>query len=78
MTPGRQMLELVGNFTLECDVSLDEFLAGALAIITAAIGKLPPERQENVLSALEAGELRTSVERFVERCAASQAGRYLQ
>ena len=78
MTPGRQMLELVGNLTLERDVSLDEFLAGALAIITAAIGKLPLERQENVLNALEAGELRASVERFVERCAGLQARRYLQ
>jgi len=78
MTPGRQILELVSDFTLEHDVSLDELLAGALALITAAIGKLPLERQENVLSALEAGELRASVERFVERCAALQARRYLQ
>jgi len=77
MTPDRQMLELVRSLTLERDVSLDEFLDGALAILTAAIGNLPLERQEDVLADLE-DEMRRRVAFFVERCAALQAKRRLQ
>jgi len=69
MTADRQMLELVRNLTLERDVSLDEFLDGALAILVAAIGKLPSERQEDVLSELEQ-EMRRRVRYFVSRCGA--------
>jgi hypothetical protein len=62
MTPGRQMLELVGNLTLQRNVSPDEFLDGALAILTAAIGKLPPEQREDVLAGLEDGQIRRRVD----------------
>jgi hypothetical protein len=79
MTPGRQMLELVGNLTLQRNVSPDEFLDGALAILTAAIGKLPPEQREDVLAGLEDGQIRRRVACFVEQCAAPQlAKRRLQ
>jgi hypothetical protein len=71
------MLELVSDLTLTTDVSLDEFLDGALAILTAAIGRLPPEQRENVLAGL-GGEMRRRVTFFVERCAALQAKRRLQ
>ena len=77
MNPDREMVELVSNFTLERDVTLDEFLDGALAILVAAVGKLPPERQEDVLADLE-DEMRRRVRLFVERCAALQARRRLQ
>ena len=77
MTPDRQMLELVRNLTLKSDVTLDEFLDGALAILTAAIGNLPLERQEDVLADLE-DEMRRRVAYFVKRCAALEARKRLQ
>ena len=77
MNPDREMVELVRNLTLERDVSPDEFLDGALAILVAAVGNLPPERQEDVLADLE-DEMRRRVRFFVERCAALQARRRLQ
>jgi hypothetical protein len=78
MTPGRQMLELVGNLTLERDVSPDEFWAGAFAIAVAALGKLPEAQREASLANIERGNLREAVDTFVERCAALQTGRRLQ
>jgi len=77
MTPERQIVELVSNFTLEGDVTVDDLLDGALAILVAAIGNLPPERREDVLVGLE-DEMRRRVHFFVERCAALQAKRRLQ
>jgi len=78
MTPERQMLELVSDLTFTIDVSADEFLDGALAILVAAIGKLPSEQQEDVLADLE-DEMRRRVAYFVERCAAlEQSKRRLQ
>jgi hypothetical protein len=78
MTPGRQMLELVGNLTHERDVSADEFWTGAFAIAVAALGKLPETQREAALANIERGNLREAVDIFVERCAALQAGRRLQ
>jgi hypothetical protein len=78
MTPGRQMLELVGNLTLERDVSPDEFWTGAFAIAVAALGKLPEAERESALANIERGNLREAVDTFVERCAALQTGRRLQ
>ena len=77
MTPDRQMLELVRNLTLKTDITPDEFLDGALAILVAAIGKLPLERQEDVLADLE-DEMRRRVAYFVKRCAVLQARKRLQ
>jgi hypothetical protein len=72
------MLELVGDdLTLTTNVAPDEFLDGALAILTAAIGKLPPEQQEAVLANLD-GEMRRRVTFFVERCAALEQLKRLQ
>jgi hypothetical protein len=77
MTPG--LLELVGDdLTLTTNVSPDEFLDGALAILTAAIGKLPPEQQEAALADLEDGKMRRRVTFFVERCAALEQLKRLQ
>jgi hypothetical protein len=78
MTPGRQMLELVGNLTHERDVSADEFWTGAFAIAVAALGKLPEAQREAALADIERGNLREAVDVFVARCAALQAGRRLQ
>jgi hypothetical protein len=78
MTPSRQMLELVGNLTHECDVSANEFWTGAFAIAVAALGKLPEAEREAALANVERGNLREAVDIFVERCAALQAGRRLQ
>ena len=75
MTPARQMLERVGDLTRERDVSPDQFLDGALALLVAAIGKLPLEQQEDALVDLEDGEMRRRVTRF---CAALELKRRLQ
>jgi len=72
MTPSRQMLELVGNFTLTTDVSADEFWKGAFALALAALGKLPPERREASQANIERGGLREAVDEFIFRCAALQ------
>jgi hypothetical protein len=79
MTPGRQMLELVGNLTLSRDVSPDEFWTGAFAIAVAALGKLPEAQREAALANIERGNLREAVDIFVERCAGLElAKRQLQ
>jgi hypothetical protein len=78
MTPGRQMLELVGNLTFERDVSPDEFWTGAFAIAVAALGKLPETRREVALANIERGELREAVETFAARCAALEQSKRLQ
>ena len=75
MNPDREMVELVRHLTLERDVSPDEFLDGALAILTAAIGKLPAEQREDVLAGLEDGKVRRRVAFFVERCTALESAR---
>jgi hypothetical protein len=78
MTPGRQMVALVGDLTFQRDISPDEFWAGAFAILVAALGKLPPERREESLANIELGSLREAVDVFIARCAALEAKRRLQ
>jgi hypothetical protein len=75
MTPGRQMLELVGNLTHERDVSADEFWTGAFAIAVAALGKLPEAEREAALANIERGNLREAVDIFVERCAGLESAK---
>jgi hypothetical protein len=70
MTPGRQMLEAVRRLTCERDVSPGEFLDGAFAILTAALGKLPEAQREASLASIERGNLREAVDTFVARCSA--------
>jgi hypothetical protein len=74
-TPGRQMLELVRSFTLERDVSPDEFWGGAFAIAVAALGKLPEAQREASLASIERGNLREAVDTFVVRCSALESAR---
>ena len=79
MTPGRQMLELIGDLTFTIDVSADEFWGGAFAIAVAALGKLPEAQREAALANIERGNLREAVDVFIARCAAlEQSKRRLQ
>ena len=79
MTPSRQMLMLISDLTFTTDVSADEFWDGALAIVVAALGKLPEARREACLASIERGNLREAVDTFIARCAAlEQSKRRLQ
>jgi len=76
MNLARQMLTLVGDLERAGDDPDGEFAEGALAILTAALGKLPEARREASLAKIERGELREAVDTFVVRCAARARSPY--
>ena len=67
MSLGRQMLAAVGNLEPTGDDPAGEFLDGALAILTAALGKLPEAQREAALAHIERGVLRASADEYVAR-----------
>jgi len=69
----RRMLEAVANFEVAGDDPHGDFAEGAVAILTAALGKLPEPRREAALRKIEQGELRDAVDTFVARCAGRRA-----
>jgi hypothetical protein len=70
MRLGRQILAVVGELEFTGDDPAGEFLSGASALLTAALGKLPEARREEFLDNIERGALREGVEAFITRCAA--------
>jgi len=75
MNLARQMLVAVSDFDYVGDDPDGDFAEGALAILTAALGKLPEARRQRFLNNIEDGELRERVDTFVTRCTAAARAR---
>lgn len=75
MDAGGQILNLVGDFLDRSDVSADEFVNDAFAVMLSALGKLPEAKRERWLARIERGTLREAVEEYVACCAAREARR---